>query len=380
MRPLTATDWAILEFLSREPSPVGPLLASHPKATVYKRLVALRDQGRVAKRGRGYLLTSAGEQVQGERDAESVAGGLLSVYPPLREVPTPLHRAMLELAFATVVHRHHADQYEHHAGFLLLGPTMAWKTSAGHFFCYALGVDPAVHVVDLGAESGKSMWIRRGPAGEIVAQRALLDAPVVVFDEYQSADREVRRAVAPFLSSRRRVAVENTILTLAPVPLVTMNPGAGESLAARTGFSVPQLRRLIPCDFSAVDLHDLALEGGRGVDAARRAGPLTRPAPHGSCEGFRVSAVELLRQALVPKALGMVDVELLLGLGHGLTAWLPVTAAIRLALYDALLVLETVGWVQSGWVELVRAFTPAREEHEPKGRPALTGAPAVPAQ
>src|SRR5712691_7618900 len=105
MRSLTATDWAILEFLSRDPSPVSPLLASHPKATVYKRLVALRDQGLVTKRGRGYLLTSAGEQVKGEREAESVTGGLISVYPPLREVPTPLHRAMLELAFAAIVHR-----------------------------------------------------------------------------------------------------------------------------------------------------------------------------------------------------------------------------------------------------------------------------------
>ncbi|HEX9507321.1 MAG TPA: hypothetical protein VF947_02890, partial [Myxococcales bacterium] len=76
MRSLTATDWAILEFLSREPSPVGPLLASHPKATIYKRLVALRDQGLVAKRGRGYLLTSAGEQVKGEREAEGLVGGL----------------------------------------------------------------------------------------------------------------------------------------------------------------------------------------------------------------------------------------------------------------------------------------------------------------
>src|SRR5260370_39989423 len=170
MRPLTATDWAILEFLSREPSPIGPLLASSPKASVYKRLAALRNLGLVAKRGRGYLLTSAGEQVKAEREAEGLVGGLTDVYPPLREVPTPLYRAMLELAFAAGVHRQHADPDQHHAGFLLLGPTMAWKTSAGRFLCHALGVDPAVHVVDLGAESGKSMWIRRGPAGAIVAQ------------------------------------------------------------------------------------------------------------------------------------------------------------------------------------------------------------------
>ncbi len=33
MQSLTATDWAVLEFLSRDPSPVGPLLASHPPPT-----------------------------------------------------------------------------------------------------------------------------------------------------------------------------------------------------------------------------------------------------------------------------------------------------------------------------------------------------------
>ncbi len=81
-------------------------------------------------------------------------GGLTSEYPALSEVPTLHHRAALELAFAAGVHRQHTDQDEHHAGFLLLGPTMAWKTSAGHFLCHAFGVDPAIHVVDLGTESG----------------------------------------------------------------------------------------------------------------------------------------------------------------------------------------------------------------------------------
>jgi hypothetical protein len=380
VRPLTATDRAILEFLSAEPSPIGPLLASHPKATVYKRLSALREQGLVAKRGREYLVTSVGEQVKAEREAEGLADGLITVYSPLSQVPTALHRALLELAFAAVVHRQYGDQDEHHAGFVLLGPTMAWKTSAGRFLCHALGVDPAIHVVDLAAESGKSVWIRRGPAGDIVAQRALLEASVVVFDEYQSADREVRRAVAPFLSGRRRVAVENTVLTIAPVPFVTMNPGAGESFAARTGLSVPQLRRLIPCDLSAVDLPDLALEGGRGVEAARRVGPLTRPAPRASCESYRVGVVRLLRQALVPEALAIVDVELLLGLGHGLTAWLPVTAAMRQVLHKVLLVLETVGWTRPGWVELVRAFTAVSEDNAQTDRPARIAAPPVLAQ
>ena len=58
MRPLTATDRAILEFLSAEPSPIGLLLASHPKATVYKRLSALREQTRNLRLGKARSIRS----------------------------------------------------------------------------------------------------------------------------------------------------------------------------------------------------------------------------------------------------------------------------------------------------------------------------------
>ncbi len=49
----------------------------------------------------------------------------------------------------------------------------------------------------------------------------------MVFDELQLADPGVRRALAPFLSGRRRVPVENEVVRIAPVALLTMNPGAG---------------------------------------------------------------------------------------------------------------------------------------------------------
>lgn len=224
MRSMTATDWAILDFLSEAPKPIRPLLAIYAKATVYHRLRALRTQGLVAKHGTAYALTSAGQQVKAEREAEIFSEGLAQAYPPLRDVPTPQHRAMLELAIAAVGLRQHTDQEERHAGFLFLGPTLTWKSSAGAFLCLAAGVEPSTHVVDLASESGKSLWIRRGSAGEIVAQRLLLEAPVVVFDEYQLADPAVRRAIAPFLSGRRRVPVENSILTISPVPILVMNP------------------------------------------------------------------------------------------------------------------------------------------------------------
>jgi len=223
MRSMTATDWAILEFLSEGRQPIRPFLARCPKATTYHRLRVLQAHGLVAKHGMSYALTSAGQRVRAEREAEIFADGLTRAYHPLRDVPTPQHRAMLELALAALVLRQHTDQEEHHAGFLFLGPTLTWKTSAGRFLCLAAGVDPSTHVVDLASEAGKSLWIRRGPSGEIVAERTLLDAPLVVLDELQLADPAVHRAIAPFLSGRRRVPVENSLRTISPVPILTMN-------------------------------------------------------------------------------------------------------------------------------------------------------------
>jgi hypothetical protein len=59
---------------------------------------------------------------------------------------------------------------------------------------------------------------------------------------------------------------------------------------------------------------------------------------------------------LKPDVVSMVDIELLLGLGTGLTAWLPEASAMRQALYDAFLVYETVGWTDAAWVDAVRQF------------------------
>lgn len=143
-----------------------------------------------------------------------------------------------------------------------------------------------------------------------------------------------------------------------------MNPAT--TLAARTGLSVPQLRRLIPCDVGALDLPDLALQGGRAIEAARRAGPLPLRPPRGSCERFRRGVVHLLRQTLHPEVLGMVDVDLLLGLGTGMTAWLPEPGAMRQVLYNFLLVVETVGWTKPGWLDRLRTFPAAPADDRPQ--------------
>ena len=356
MTIMTATDWAILEFLSADPQPIRDLLDGYPKATLYARLRVLQGKGLVAKRSSQYLLTTAGLQGQAERAGAPRFDGLGTVYPPLRETPSPQHRAMDELAIGALVVRQRTDQMEHHASFLFVGPPLSGKSVSGYFLCLVAGADPDTCVVDLAAESGRSMWVRRGAAGDIRSQRALLSGPVIVLDEFGLADRAVRQAVAPFLSGRRRIPFENEILSITPVPIITMNPRPGDTLSARTGCSLAQLRRVVPCDLSAVPLPDLALEGGRAIDAARVRGPLILRPPRASCETFRAAVVRLLRRTLVPEAVGLVDVELLLGLARGLTGWLTPAVAMRQALYDFLLVIETVNWVRPGWLEAVRAF------------------------
>ncbi len=362
MNATTTTERAILAFLSAHPQLIRTLVDRYPKATIYARLRSLQAGGLVAKRGRQYLLTTAGLQAKAAHEGGHAFDGLVEAYPPLREVPSAQHRALVDLALGALVLRQLTDQEEHHAGFLLVGPSLTWKSSAGRFLCLAAGADPATCLVDLAAEAGRSLWIRRDATGDIRSQRALLSASVVVLDEYGLADRAVRQAVLPLISGRCRVPLENDVLPITPVPIITMNPRPGQSLTARTGFSLPQLRRLVPCDLGAVPLPDLALTGQRALDAARAAGPLTLRAPTGSCEAFREAVVRLLRQALVPDAGGIVDVELLLGLGRGLTGWLTPPIALRQVLYDFLLVVETVSWVKPGWLDLVRAFPDRGEE------------------
>ncbi|HZP39430.1 MAG TPA: hypothetical protein VFE48_23305 [Methylomirabilota bacterium] len=362
MNLTTTTDGAILEFLSIHPQPIRTLVDRYPKATIYARLRVLQAGGLVAKRGRQYLLTTAGLQAKAAHEGGQAFDGLVEAYPPLREVPSPQHRALAELGMGALVLRQLTDQDEHHTGFLLVGPSLTWKSSAGRFLCLAAGADLATCLVDLAAEAGRSLWIRRDATGDIRSQRGLLSAAVVVLDEYGLADRAVRRAVLPLLSGRRRVPLEHDVLPITPVPIITMNPRPGQSLTARTGFSLPQLRRLVPCDLGAVRLPDLALTGERALDAARAAGPLTLRAPKGTCEACREAVVRLLRQVLVPDALSIVDVELLLGLGRGLTGWLTPATALRQVLYDFLLIVETVGWVKPGWLDLVRSFPDRREE------------------
>src|SRR4029079_4474737 len=118
-----------------------------------------------------------------------------------------------------------------------------------------------------------------------------------------------RRAIAPFLTGRRHIPLENGLVEIKAVSLLILNPCPGETLPARTGLSIPQLRRLIPCDVGTVGLGDLALHGETAVAAARQGGPVALQPPRGSCESFRGALIRLLPRVLMRDVLGMVDIE-----------------------------------------------------------------------
>ena len=125
------------------------------------------------------------------------------------------------------------------------------------------------------AEVGKSLLVRRDAGGTIIYQRELLGTPLIILDEFQAATPAVRTAVAPLLSGRLVVPVENEHLTMSCVPLVLLNPVAKPTVEQRLGLSPPLIRRALIANLDAVVMPDLAVTGERALEAARAHPPLT---------------------------------------------------------------------------------------------------------
>ncbi len=150
-------DRAILECCRDEFRPLKPLLEQVPKGTLYRHAKRLVRLGWLRKEGGRYRTTEAGRRQVAESQRGRGWNALERIYPPLAEVPTPVHRAMIEQILAAVMARRHEVRPDRHPFFVVFGGTLHWKTSLGIFVCHALGLDPALHVIDCGAESGKSL-------------------------------------------------------------------------------------------------------------------------------------------------------------------------------------------------------------------------------
>jgi hypothetical protein len=282
------------------------------------------------------------------------------IYPPMRYVPTPEHRAGIELATSAVVVRQADDsQDDHHPSFTWMGPSLSWKTSAAKFQCHLLGVSPAETLVDLTTETGRSLLLRRDGKGTQTFRRDLLDSRLIVFDDVLEAEPSHRSTIHHFLSGRKIVPVDNALLRIAPVSLITLNPKPNKAtLEEQTSFSTAQLRRQVVINLRNVVLPDLANLGHVALEAAMKHGPLPLPPLTANAETWRAQIVGLVREILVPEVWPRVDTEMILTMVTGMLAFIPdPEAAIRQTVYDFAIAAETLGWSCLGWSDVVSRFS-----------------------
>ncbi len=354
---MNAIDRQILESCRDGFRPLKPLIGPIASGTLYRHARRLGALGWLRKEGALYRTTDAGLRELASVSLRRPPDPLVTLYPPLAHVPTAAHRALIDLVLAAAVARGHAVRPDRHPFFVLFGATLRWKSSAGRFLCHALGLDPATHVVDCGLETGRSLSFRRGGTGAIVSRRALLDAPLLVLDEFLTADAAVRDTLGIFLSGRLVMPVENETLTVRPVPVLTLNPLSKDTLERRLGLSAPLIRRALLVDLDAVAMPDLAAVGEVAVEAARAHPPLERVPPAVDCREFHDVIVQLTRSILAPAAHPRIDVEIVVNLATGMTAFISNPMPAIAHTVRALGVLaETLDWVRPGWHEVMADF------------------------
>jgi uncharacterized protein YoxC len=367
---INAIDYQILEFCLDGLRPLKALTRSIPSGTLYRHVKRLIRLAWLEKEGNLYRTTAAGRHQLAAVVSGQSWDTLTQVYPPLGLVPTPVHRALIELILADIVARQHEFRPDRHPFFVAFGPTLRWKTSLGRFVCHALGLDPVVQIVDCGSEAGRSLTFRRGSDGALVSKRELLDTSFVMLDEFQTADRRVRSTLGVFLGGRLVMPLENEQLTVRPVPLLAFNAKEAATLEGRLGLSAPLIRRALLADLGAVPMPDLATVGERAVDAAKTHPRLVLPAPRADVQDTHDAIVDLVRGVLRPDAHERVDVEVLANLCAGMTAFIPEPgAAIAQVVHGVGVLAETLDWARPGWLEAVSDLG-----RGPKRPPASTSA------
>ncbi len=337
---------------------VQPLTRLIPRATLYRYISELVADGSLIQQGRTYQSTADGLRRLAESESNINWSILNGVYAPLQLVPTVQLRAVIELILCAIAARLAAFRDDHHAGFVLFGHTLSWKSSLARFVCLMLGLSPSTHVIELGTESGQSLWLRRDARGDVTFQRDILTASFLAFEEYLEAAPKVRAIIQRFLCGRTSIPFENSVLPLPPVCLVTMNARPKASLEERTTFKAHQVRRLVLCNTDQIRQPDLALIGEQALQAAAQHPPLTVPPARTDCQQYRPQIVRLVRDLITPEAQPLVDVELVILLCAGMTGFIEDDQrAIQQALYNFALVTQTLGWVVGDWLAVIGAFS-----------------------
>jgi hypothetical protein len=349
-----------------------------PKATLYRLIGKLVDSGALKRFGRRYHTTAMGQRWLAEELAHIDWNLFDHLYPPFAYIPTPYHKALLELVLAAAVVRQAGLHADHLCAFVVMGGTLRWKTSCGRMACATLGVDPSVSLIDLASEAGRSVFVRRTSDGHLLSERNVLSSPLAVFDDFLQASDALRAAVGPFLSGRRTVPYENGVIAVDCVTLLTLNPRAKATLEQQTTLTPAQLRRASVCNVDAVLLPDLSLTGHRAVEAALQHGPLTLPVLRTDLQEHRAAVVQLVREVVRPEMHDRIDTEMLLILAAGMRGFIDDDErAIQQTLYDFGLMLETLGWARADWVTTVSEFSLLCPRTAPI-RPAPSPPPSTP--
>lgn len=355
---MNTTDRAILEACADDYQRLKELRRHIAGGTLYRHAKRLCELGWLERKGPFYRTTEAGRRNLIEVNCSRRLNQLEKLYAPLGLIPTAVHRALIELIFVAMICRQYENRPDRHPFFVCAGSTLRWKTSAGMFVCHAVGLDPNVHVVDCGSETGKSLFIRRTGTGAITFQRDLLNTAFVVLDEFLTADRGVRSALNPFLSGRLVVPFENEHVTVRSVPLLTLNPRQGATVEVQLGLSAPLIRRAIIANVDSIAMPDLAAIGQEALAAAQQHPPLTLSAPRVDCQRHHRAIVELVRGLIQPEARDRVDVDEVVNLCTGMTALLPdAEDAIAQVCHRLGLLAETMQWARPGWSEALNTFS-----------------------
>lgn len=347
----------ILEHCKDGYRSLKPLHSSVPKTSLYRCVEKLIKDGDLEKGEGGYKTTPPGLYKLEHKKPTIEWSELEKFHPVLGYIPTKVHRAIVELILAAIVARGDEIRKDHHPAFILFGATMKWKTWVAKFVCAVLGLDPVRTIILMTSESGRSILTRKGYGGETVSQREVLTAPFVCFDEYHDAEISAKRLCNIYIQGEKQVSYENNILTIEPVPLLTLNPRGGEGLMEKIGFKEPQIRRSVVCNLDAMEIpSEVKTKGEEILEKVRKHEPLKLPQHKNQCFKYRDDVYALLEKCLGQDIPPLVDVEMLLLLCSGMTAFLPEKRAVAQALYDYMTIVETLGWVQKGWQETLLNF------------------------
>jgi len=362
----------ILQFCSRGPTEVSGLMGEISRGRLYRHIGKLVDSGALKRLGRRYSTTAVGERWLAEGLANIDWNVFDFHYPPFAHIPTPYHKALLELLLCAAVVRQAGLHADHLCAFIALGGTLRWKTTLGCMACAMLGLDPSMNLIDLASEAGRSVFVRRTSDGHLLSARNVLSSPLVIFDDFLQAGDALRGAVGPFLSGRRTVPFENGVIAVDCVTLLTMNPRAKATLEQQTTLNPAQLRRMIVCNLDAVAMPDLSLTGHRAVEAALQHGPLTLPVLRTDLQEHRAAVVQLVRDVVRPEMHDRIDTEMLLILAAGMRAFVDDDErAIQQTLYDFGLMLETLGWARPDWATAVSELSLLRPRPDPMRPPPI---------